>query len=65
MLREIDLAAEFRLQPALEAMRRGGADLVMHEQHVLAPLDRLVAAAEHLMRPFGCRKSPPSRSSPA
>ena len=51
MLGEIDFLAEFRLQPALEAMRRGRADLVVHQQHVLAPLDRLVAAAEHLMRP--------------
>src|SRR5688500_7237025 len=55
--REIDRAAEFRLQPALEAMDRGRTNLVVHEQHVLAPLDRFVAAAEHLMHPGGSEKA--------
>ena len=31
-------------------MDRGFADLVIHEQHVLAPFDRFVAADEELMR---------------
>jgi hypothetical protein len=44
----------------LSKLGRGGADLVMHEQHVLAPLDRFVAAAEHLMRPRAPEK--PARS---
>src|ERR1700674_2220075 len=48
---KIDLTAELGLQPALEGVGRGVADLVIHEQHVLAPFDRLVAAAENLMRP--------------
>ena len=43
-------AAEFLGEPALEAMRRGFADLVIHEEHVLAPLDRLVARGKDLMR---------------
>ena len=29
---------------------------MIHEQHVLAPLDRLVAAAEHLMRPLAAEE---------
>ena len=29
----------------------------MHQQHVLAPLDRLVAAAEHLVRPRAAEKA--------
>ena len=63
-LREIDLLAEFRLQPALEAMRRSGADLVIHQQHVLAPLDRLVAAGEHLVRPLAAEKVRPLEACP-
>ena len=48
---EIDLATELVLQPRLETVRRGVADLVIEEQHILAPFDRLVAAAELLVRP--------------
>src|SRR5262249_39865969 len=47
---EVDLSLEFGLEPALERVGRGLAHLVMHEQHVLAPLDRLVARAEDLVR---------------
>src|SRR6476646_5515960 len=43
-------AAEFLGEPALEAVRRGFADLVIHQQHVLAPLHRLVARGKDLMR---------------
>src|SRR5215471_13418153 len=46
---EVDLSLEFGLEPALERVGRGLAHLVMHEQHVLAPFDRLVARAEDLM----------------
>ena len=42
--------AELRLEPSLEAMNRGLADLMVHEQHVFAPFEPFIAAAEHLMR---------------
>jgi hypothetical protein len=54
---ESDLAAEFFLQPAFERVGRSFADLVVHEQHVLAPFDRLVAAVEQLMRPRAAKES--------
>ena len=75
--RHVGGAAELRREPALETMRRGLAHLVIHQQHVLAPFQRLVAAAEHLVRlaggeesgllearPHRLRSSPRTRASP-
>ena len=57
---EIDRAAEFRFEPTFEAVGRGLTHLVIHEQHVLAPLDGLVAAGEDLMGAAAAEK--PARS---
>ena len=55
--RKVDFAAELGLEPALEAIGRGVADFMMHQQHVLTPLDRLIAAGEYLMRPRRAEKA--------
>ena len=43
--------AKLSHEPTLETWCGGGADLTMYEQQVLARFERLVAAAEQLMRP--------------
>ena len=45
-------------------MGRSRAHLVMHKQHVLAPFDRLVAAAEDLMRPGAAEETRSLESRP-